>query len=96
MLSMVFETASVSGTFSSSTTVDAGHRLERLGGDPCVHLVPAEIIARADIDDADGERRRAGEIDRKKTGGEAESTCRAALEQPAARNIERSHEKPPV
>ena len=34
--------------------LDARHLLERLDGDR-MRLVPAEVVARADIDDADGE-----------------------------------------
>ena len=50
--SIDFETASVSGTFSSSTTFTPGTSFERLDRDR-MRLVPAEIVARADIDDAD-------------------------------------------
>ena len=50
--SMVLAQASVSGTFSSSTTFTPGQRLQRLDGDR-MGLIPAEIVARTDIDDAD-------------------------------------------
>ena len=52
--SIDFETASVSGTFSSSTTLTPGTSFSALIADR-MRLVPAEIVARADIDDADGE-----------------------------------------
>ena len=50
--SIDFETASVSGTFSSSTTLTPGTSFERLDRHR-MRLVPAEIVARADIDHAD-------------------------------------------
>ena len=50
--SMDLAQASVSGTFSSSTAVTPGQRLERLDGER-MGLIPAEIIPRPDIDDAD-------------------------------------------
>ncbi len=55
MASMVFCTAAVSGTFSSSTTLTPGSFLigSGCGG---LRLVVAEVAARADIDHADDER----------------------------------------
>jgi hypothetical protein len=46
--------------------LDPGHRLQRLGGDR-MSLVPAEIVARPDIDDADGDV--AGRPDQRWKGG---------------------------
>ncbi len=56
---MVFSTASVSGTFSSSIDLDAGQLLQR-GGALRVRLVVAVVVARADIDEADRGVRREG------------------------------------
>jgi hypothetical protein len=50
--SMVFSTASVSGTFSSSTTLRPGIFFSAAA--PCgVRLVVAVVVARPDIDEAD-------------------------------------------
>ena len=58
--SMDLATASVSGDVLFLDHLDARHRLQRLDGDG-MRLVPAEIVARADIDDADRHARRAGD-----------------------------------
>jgi hypothetical protein len=51
---MVFCTAAVSGTFSSSTTLMPGIFLS--GGGFELRLVVAVVVARADVDHADGDR----------------------------------------
>ena len=78
MLSIDFSTATVSGTFSSSTTFTPGiffRMAARLG----VRLVVAVVVARPDIDEAEDQRLlragRAGETE----GGRA----RCAAEQAA-------------
>jgi hypothetical protein len=52
---IVFVTAAVSGTFSSSTTLTPGQLLH-LGGRRGLRLVVAEVVARADVDHADRQR----------------------------------------
>ena len=87
MNSMVFSTASVSGTFSSSTTLMPGHLLQR-GGAGGVGLVVAVVVARSDIDEADdgvlGERRAPRQ-------GRGERGDGGALQQMAAGNSGQWH-----
>ena len=77
--SMVCETARLSGTFSSSTTVMPGVFFERGGGDG-VRLVPAIIRLRADVDEPDGRAggarsRKAGKRERASARPVKTSTC---------------------
>ena len=79
--------------------LDDGHvgdRLERLGGNR-VGLVPAEVVTRPDIDDADGERRRHGLPQRQDAAREAEGAERCTtLEELAARQVEIGHLHTPL
>jgi hypothetical protein len=77
MDSMVFSTASVSGTFSSSTTFEAGDLLQRRRA-LRVRLVVAVVVARPDIDEAD---RGVGRARRAHAESGAECQRRAALQQ---------------
>ena len=58
--------------------------LQRLGGDG-MRLVPAEVVARTDIDDADGELGGVGQW--LAAGREAGDTGRCPLQEAAARNL---------
>ena len=82
---IVFCTAAVSGTFSSSTTLTPGIFLSSAAA--CgLRLVVAVVVARADVDDADGERlglrerrlHRPGRERRQRAGGELREGAAAA------------------
>ena len=70
---------------------DAGHLLQRFGGDR-VGLVPAVVVARADVDDADGEVGGARRAHRHDAGGDAErAEGGAPFQKLAARKNEVRH-----
>ena len=70
--------------------LDARHQFERFGGDG-VRLVPAEIVASPDIDDADRQVGGGQGAPRGRVEGEARSAPGGCLKERAARNFRSLH-----